>query len=400
VSRERDHQVRTVDLLRELVSTIAARPGRALATGIGVALASAAYVATLGLSATLAQEVSDSFDAARATEVDASYLAAPHLATAGTCPVEDVANVERLAGVEAAGQYDVVKSDAIANAVDRTYRVNGPVVGATRGTLSVLGVRLTSGRLFDEGQVRRHDPVALVPEHMATAVGVAATGQTLDIGGRRVLVIGLFRDVVRRPDVLAAAIVPYTTLSDLSTGIDDSQRSCGLIVATRPGAAAQVADQISVALRPDAPEALSVVAPPDPATFRRKLERPVRILSLSLSAAALVVGAASIMSTMTANVSARVSEIGLRKALGARSGDIAVQIIGEALLVGLAGGVAGAMLGGYALIGISIAHSWRPILSLATVGIACASGALLGAGAGLVPAIRAARLPPSEALRR
>ncbi|HJQ44647.1 MAG TPA: ABC transporter permease, partial [Jatrophihabitantaceae bacterium] len=217
----------------------------------------------------------------------------------------------------------------------------------------------------------------------------------------RLVVIGTFDDVQRRPDMLRAVLVPATTMARLPTGPpDDGQHTCGVIVATRAGAAAQVAGQLPFALRPDAPNSLAVIGPPDPATFRRSVERPVRLLALALSIAALAMGAASIASTMSAGVAARVGEIGLRKALGARSIDIAAQITGESLLVGLTASLVGALVGCYGVIGVALAHNWQPILSLPAVGVACAAGAAIGAVSGLVPAIRAARMAASEALRR
>lgn len=393
--------VRARDLVQEVALTIAARPGRMLAATVSVFLAAAAYVATSGLSATLAQQVSDRFDAARATEVDAYYQ---HLASdepARSCPIEAADAVRRLVGVTAAGEFDVVKSATVTAGADPELATDGILVGATGGAITVIGPRLTAGRVFDDGHVRRSDPVAVLPVQLATALGVTAAGQSINVAGQRLIVVGLFDDVLRRPDMLRAVIVPSSTLAGLQTGrADDAGHTCGLLAATRAGAAAQVAGQLPLALRPDAPETLTVVAPPDPTTFRRTVERPVRLLALALSLAALAIGAASIASTMSASTAARVAEIGLRKALGARAIDIAAQITGESLVVGLVGGASGALAGSYTVIGVALAHGWQPILSLGSVAEVCAVGAALGGLAGLAPAVRAARLPASEALRR
>ena len=388
------------DLLGEIAVTVAARPGRALAAGFSVFLAAATYVATSGLSATLSQQVTDRFDSARATEVYAFYTRPP-IDAGGRCPAQSLDETGRLAGTVSAGRFDTVRSAIVAGGTDPATTVDLAVVGATSGALAGIAPRIAAGRAFDDGAVGRADPVALLPIHAAARLGVSAPGQSIEIAGRRLLVIGIFSDVARRPETLQSAVVPATTLARLDTGpLDDGQHTCGVLVSTRAGAAVQVAAQLPFAVRPDQPSALTVIAPPDPATFRRTVERPVRLLALAVSLAALLLGAASIASTMSSSIAARVGEIGLRKALGARGIDIALHVTGEALLIGLVGGALGAIGGSYVVIGVALTHEWQPIVSLAAVSIVCAAGAVLGGLAGLIPGIRAARMPASESLRR
>jgi putative ABC transport system permease protein len=113
----------------------------------------------------------------------------------------------------------------------------------------------------------------------------------------------------------------------------------------------------------------------------------------------LLVGGIGIANVMVIAVLERRGEIGLRRALGASRRHIGVQFVAEATLLAGAGGLAGALLGGYATAVYAAARSWRAVVPvpalLAAVGIAL----LLGAVAGLYPALRAARMAPAEALR-
>jgi ABC-type antimicrobial peptide transport system permease subunit len=303
--------------------------------------------------------------------------------------------------VVSAGPYDLLKDRSVGRVVGDEPARTAPVAGMDAGSLAVLGVTLSSGRLFDNGHVTRHDTVALIPDRMATRLGMSQVGQAIAVDRHKVTVIGFFSDLVRRPDALEAVIMPSTTASDFfAASASSDQITCATLIETRPGAASQLADQVALALAPDAPDTLVVIAPPDPQTFRRTLERPVRLLSLALTAAAMIVGGISVATSISSSVASRAAEIGLRKALGARSPHILIQIVGESSVIGFTGALLGAYLGAYAVIGISLANGWQPILDPTAAALACAAGAALGAVVGLIPATRAARLPAVAALRR
>jgi putative ABC transport system permease protein len=118
-----------------------------------------------------------------------------------------------------------------------------------------------------------------------------------------------------------------------------------------------------------------------------------------LGAVALVVGGVGIANVMVIAVLERRGEIGLRRALGATRVHIAAQFIAESALLALLGGIAGAVLGGFATTGYARARHWSAVVPGGALAAAVAAALAVGAVAGVYPALRAARLSPAQALR-
>ncbi|MFE6495333.1 ABC transporter permease [Streptomyces sp. NPDC057748] len=121
-------------------------------------------------------------------------------------------------------------------------------------------------------------------------------------------------------------------------------------------------------------------------------------LVLSLAGVALLVGGVGIANTMVVGVMERRGELGLRRALGARGGQIAVQILLETVLMGFIGGIGGLVVGGVAVHGYALAQGWPPSVPLCTI-VAGPAVSVPVAAAGIYPALRAARASPTDALR-
>ena len=150
---------------------------------------------------------------------------------------------------------------------------------------------------------------------------------------------------------------------------------------------------------PASPEEVQVSRPSDALAAQDAATRSFTLLALGLGAVALLVGGVGIANVMVVSVLERRREIGVRRALGATRGSIGGQFLVESVLLSVLGGFAGAVLGvaltwafaasqGWALI-----VPWRPVAA----GLACAL--VIGSLVGLYPALRAARVPPTEALR-
>jgi putative ABC transport system permease protein len=111
------------------------------------------------------------------------------------------------------------------------------------------------------------------------------------------------------------------------------------------------------------------------------------------------VGGVGIANVMVISVLERRSEVGLRRALGARRRHVAAQFFAEALLLSTLGGVAGVALGALVTGGYAGAQGWRVVVPASAAGGGLAAALVIGAVAGLYPALRATRLSPTEALR-
>jgi putative ABC transport system permease protein len=273
------------------------------------------------------------------------------------------------------------------------------VIGADPGALRVIAPRLTQGRLFDDFHDAGQTRVVLLPRSAADELGITRLGVAVFVADRAYTVMGIYDDVVRRPEAMYAAIMPFRT-ADLLASSAPGEPERDVIIETAPGAAQLIARQAPLALWPQQPDTLTAVAPPDPRTLRREIEGNLARSSLILSIVAFIIGAVTIATAAIAGVSARVPEIGLRRAVGATASQIFAQLLAETTILGAVGGSIGALLGVFVTSLVSLWNAWTPVVDPRLALLASASGAAAGMLAGLLPAARAIRIQPVIALQR
>jgi macrolide transport system ATP-binding/permease protein len=393
------------DLLDEALAGMLARPTRMMLTVLGVVIGITALVATIGLTRTAGNRIISQFDQLAATEI---FVSAKPGRTTGiidprAIPWDAAERLKRLNGVVAAGTVSdvdvgdaLVSSSPVRDPLQQTaFKLS--VQAASPDLFRAVRAELASGRLPDLGHSHRADRVVVLGPDAAQRLGIHRLDQlpAVSIGDQLYLVLGILRDVARRPELLGAAIIPEGTARQHFRLEGPSM----VVVETRIGAAYLIADQARTALRPEDPGALKVEVPLEPRRVRDEVQTDLNVMFLLLGGLSLVVGAIGIANITLVGVMERTGEIGLRRAIGATRGHIAAQFLLESASMGVIGGILGASIGVLIVVAVAAYQVWTPVLDPAAPFLAPLVGAGIGLVSGTYPALRAAQLEPVEAFR-
>ncbi len=393
------------DLLNEAIAGMFARPARMILTVLGVVIGMSALVATVGLTRTAGNRIISQFDQLAATEL---FITPRPGATTGivdprAIPWDAPARLLRLNGVVAAGTMsdvdlgnNLVSSSPVRDPTNQSaFKLS--VRAASPEMFKAVRAVLETGRLFDGGHSDRADRVVVLGPDAAVRLGVRDVERlpAIAIGDQIYLVIGILRDVGRKPELLGSVIIPEGT----------ARRRFALpgpgtvVVESKIGAASLIAQQAPFALRPDDPRTLRVQVPQEPKRVRDEVQTDLDMMFILLGGLSLIVGALGIANITLVGVMERTGEIALRRAIGATRWHIAAQFLIESASMGFVGGIIGASLGVFVVVGVAAYQVWSPVLDPVAPLLAPVVGGAIGLLSGLYPASRAARLEPAEAFR-
>jgi putative ABC transport system permease protein len=269
----------------------------------------------------------------------------------------------------------------------------------------VRNLVVVSGRFFDQQDEQGHNKVGLITDKMAEEVygsPDAAVGKIIKLSGLPFTVVGTFRERVNtfgESEVTTNTfVIPYT----VSRYFQDTPSVKLLYFSVGdPSMVEPVTEQIQrvIQSRHRAESVYNVTNLTQLVKVAEKAADALTLMLLGVAAVVLLVSGIGIMNIMLATVSARIREIGIRKALGATNREIRFQFLSEAILISVGGGLIGVV------IGLAIPYSVRflteyriPISGLSAI-VAIVVSSLVGILFGTVPAARAAKLDPVESLR-
>ncbi|WP_028721362.1 ABC transporter permease [Patulibacter americanus] len=394
------------DVVRTASVGLRARPLRAALSALGIAIGTAAIVAILGLSS--------SSQAGLLAEIDRLgtnllTVEAGQRLTGGEArlPLEAPARIGRLTGVHRAAHTGLLKDTNVYRSplVPEANSGGLQVRAASLDLPVVLGTSVAHGRWLNAGTARV--PVTVLGSAAARRLGVdrVRPGQRIWLGERWFAVVGMLTPSPLAPEVDSSALVGYPAAERylgyvaVARGAQHPGPPSTIHVRTATGREAATQALLAPTANPFAPNEVNVSQPSDALTARAAAAGAFDSLFLGLGVVAVIVGAVGVANIMVISVLERRSEIGLRRALGATKGQIRTQFLGEATLLGLLGGVVGVLAGVAATVVYAGTKGWAVVVPVEAWAGGIAAALLIGAIAGLVPAVRASRMPPTVALR-
>jgi putative ABC transport system permease protein len=220
-------------------------------------------------------------------------------------------------------------------------------------------------------------------------------GERIWAGNMWLYVAGILKPDVLAPEIDSSVLVGYPFAAKY-LGFDGHPTT--IYVKVTAAQVNRVANLLAAQANPEDPSVASVSQPSSALVAQAAAKAAFNSLFLGLGAVALLVGAIGVANTMVISVLERRSEIGLRRALGATRGHIRTQFLSEAILLALAGGITGLGTGVLATASYAHAKGWATVIPTQAWAGGLAATILIGALAGLWPALRAARLTPTQAL--
>jgi putative ABC transport system permease protein len=371
---------------------------RAALSALGIAIGVGAIVAVLGLAsssqAQLLAEISQlGTNLLTVTNGQSFSGGVAELPTAAPGMIEQLPGVltdEYTGYVNGANVYRSPKIPAVeTNAIG--------VYASSLNLPSVVGTSVAQGTYLNAALA--NEPVVVLGYAAAQRLGIDRvwTGERVWLGNQWFYVVGILNSAALAPEIDSAALIGFPAAK---TYLNFDGHPSEVYVRTQNDQADTTAvdNLLGAQANPENPNEANVSQPSQSLTAQADAAGAFDTLFLGLGAVALLVGAVGVANIMVISVLERRQEIGLRRALGARRGQIRAQFLSEAILLSLIGGVAGVAMGVISTAVYAHTKGWAVVIPPDAWAGGLGAALLIGAIAGLLPAIRAARLSPTQAL--
>jgi putative ABC transport system permease protein len=388
--------LRPADLVRVAGVGLRTRRLRAALSALGIAIGVAAIVAVLGLSASsqagLLAEI-DRLGTNLLTVTNGQDLLGQtaELPKAAPAMVDRIGPVTQVADTGATG-VPVYRSPLIPSVDTNALSV----LAASLDLLPAIGTSVAQGRYLNAATAT--EPVAVLGAVAAQRLGIDRVypGARIWLGSQWFYVAGILNPSVLAPEIDSSVLIGFPAAT---TYLDFDGHPSTIYVRAQTDQVAAVQGVLAATANPEAPNNVDVSQPSAALVARAAAQSALNGLFLGLGAVSLLVGAVGVANIMVISVLERRSEIGLRRALGATRGHIRTQFLSEAVLLAGLGGGAGVAAGALATAVYALTKGWLVTLPAVAWGGGFGAALAIGALAGLLPALRAARLSPTEALR-
>ena len=389
-------RLRATDVFTVGSSGLRTRKMRTALSALGVTIGIAATVGVLGLSESSRADLRTQIEALGTNLLTVSNSGG-FGAGDGELPDDAVSKVSRIGPVQEVADVVEVDATVLRNDVVNENQTGGiTVAAADLDLLDTLNGEIAEGVWLNDASAEFTNVV--LGSVTAERLGITDVdqGPQVYLGGEWFTVVGILEPFPLAADLDRSALIGKGA-AETMFGTDPNPSI--IYLRTAPGAVDAVRGVIPSTVDPAEPDEVSVSRPSEILEAEEAADSAFTNLFLGLGAVALLVGGIGIANVMVIAVIERRNEIGLRRALGATRAHIRRQFLLEALLLSVLGGVAGVLLGSGVTALWANSQGWRVVIPPEAIFGGLAAAVAIGALAGLYPAVRAARLAPTEALR-
>ena len=396
------------EALRSSVEALRANKFRAFLTALGLVIGNASVILVVTISLTSRHYILDLIQGIGSNLIYAQYEAGNNGTTAAADA--DYIKVADADAVRARLGSRIIAASAVMNNLDR-MRVNGreedvAIVGTDQYYPQVRNLDLLAGRFFDASDVQQRQHVALMMQKLADRLyggQQAAIGKTIKLHGLQFTVIGTFREKVSTFGMSELTgnnvVIPITVLKYFAQieRIDPlyvQARSMSDVESVTAAVKSVLEERHRAGARYSVANLGSILA------AAKEIANILTVVLIIVSAIALIISGIGIMNIMLVTVTERTREIGLRMAVGAARRDVLDQFLAEAVLISMGCGVAGILIGVAIPLSIEFFSDEVQVpISPISILVAFSVSLVVGLIFGILPANKASRLNPTEALR-